>query len=196
MPQEPLSPGDVTGRKRAQLQQKHAEEQKKRAEQMSMVTAQREAVKDEVVDYTQDQRGQRPRDPELLEGDRTSQEAQSTVDLTSDEPQEIDPSEDPTIQAIVQKAGQDKGLSPDQNVEGTEQQVQAPRRQPGENPAQVRNTSAQTVAQNRTVRSHADLEDVTIGAGTSYTFERGRKYIVPHNVAHHLAERGYVEILR
>lgn len=37
-----------------------------------------------------------------------------------------------------------------------------------------------------------DLENVTIGAGNHYTFEAGRKYKVPANVADHLTEKGYV----
>lgn len=45
------------------------------------------------------------------------------------------------------------------------------------------------------VRARYDLEQVTIGAGTFYDFEEGRKYIVPYNVAFHLAERELVDIL-
>jgi hypothetical protein len=37
-----------------------------------------------------------------------------------------------------------------------------------------------------------DLENVTIGAGNLYTFEAGKKYKVPANVADHLTEKGYV----
>lgn len=36
-----------------------------------------------------------------------------------------------------------------------------------------------------------DLVDVTVGAGNHYTFEAGKKYKVPANVAFHLAEKGY-----
>ncbi len=46
------------------------------------------------------------------------------------------------------------------------------------------------------IKAMADLEEVTIGVGTSYNFEYGRKYIVPYNVAFHLHEQGYCEVLR
>lgn len=46
------------------------------------------------------------------------------------------------------------------------------------------------------IKAMADLEQVTIGVGTEYNFEYGRKYIVPYNVAFHLQEQGYCEVLR
>jgi hypothetical protein len=54
-----------------------------------------------------------------------------------------------------------------------------------------------TVVQNDKVKIRAfyDLEDVTVGYPSTYTFEAGRKYIVPRNVAFHLAERELVEVL-
>lgn len=46
------------------------------------------------------------------------------------------------------------------------------------------------------VRANVDMEQVTIGVGNNYDFEAGRKYRLPFNAARHLAENGYVDILR
>ncbi len=43
-----------------------------------------------------------------------------------------------------------------------------------------------------TIRVNCDLEQVTIGKGTSFDFETGRKYKVPRFVAEHLEEKGFV----
>lgn len=45
------------------------------------------------------------------------------------------------------------------------------------------------------VRARANLENVTIGAGTMFDFEAGRQYLVTPNVAQHLAERELVDVL-
>jgi len=44
----------------------------------------------------------------------------------------------------------------------------------------------------KVIRVNTTLEDVTVGVGTSYTFEEGKQYRVPANVAAHLEEKGYV----
>lgn len=44
----------------------------------------------------------------------------------------------------------------------------------------------------RTIRVNTNLEDVTIGAGNTYSFEEGRKYRVPAHIADHLEEKGIV----
>lgn len=42
----------------------------------------------------------------------------------------------------------------------------------------------------RTIIPNTTLESVTFGAGTNYSFEEGRKYIVPADLAKHLASKG------
>lgn len=42
------------------------------------------------------------------------------------------------------------------------------------------------------IRVNTTLEDVTIGAGTNFTFNEGQRYRVPIHVANHLEEKGYV----
>lgn len=47
-------------------------------------------------------------------------------------------------------------------------------------------------AQHRTIRVNQDIEQMTIGAGTSYDFVTGQKYRVPVHIANHLEEKGLV----
>ena len=42
------------------------------------------------------------------------------------------------------------------------------------------------------IRVTDDIENMTLGAGTSYTFKVGNKYSVTKDVAAHLQEKGYV----
>jgi hypothetical protein len=42
------------------------------------------------------------------------------------------------------------------------------------------------------VRVAEDIENMTIGAGNNWSFQTGKKYKVPQNVADHLKEKGYL----
>lgn len=42
------------------------------------------------------------------------------------------------------------------------------------------------------IRVNEDIEDMTLGVGTLYTFKMGQKYKVPKAVADHLEEKGMV----
>ncbi|WPH58279.1 hypothetical protein SEA_LUCKYSOCKE_79 [Streptomyces phage LuckySocke] len=42
----------------------------------------------------------------------------------------------------------------------------------------------------RTIIPNTNLESVTFGAGNHYTFEEGRKYVVPRELADHLSSKG------
>lgn len=44
----------------------------------------------------------------------------------------------------------------------------------------------------RTIVLNTTLESMTYGAGNHYTFEEGRKYVVPAALARHLREKGYL----
>lgn len=44
----------------------------------------------------------------------------------------------------------------------------------------------------KTIRVNTTLENMTYGHGVDYTFEEGRTYKVPREVADHLEEKGYV----
>lgn len=58
---------------------------------------------------------------------------------------------------------------------------------PGEAP---QNRSQEYLNEKVIVRVNADLEEVTLGYGNTYTFQEGRRYRVPRWVAEHLEERG------
>jgi len=45
-------------------------------------------------------------------------------------------------------------------------------------------------ASNKTIIPNTTLEQMTFGAGQHYTFEEGRKYSVPLDLARHLASKG------
>ena len=42
------------------------------------------------------------------------------------------------------------------------------------------------------IRVNEDIDDMTLGVGTLYTFKMGQKYKVPKAVADHLEEKGFV----
>lgn len=42
----------------------------------------------------------------------------------------------------------------------------------------------------RTIIPNTSLESVTFGAGNHYSFEEGRKYVVPRELADHLSSKG------
>ena len=42
------------------------------------------------------------------------------------------------------------------------------------------------------IRVSDDIENMTLGAGTSYSFKAGQKYEVTREVARHLEEKGYL----
>lgn len=42
----------------------------------------------------------------------------------------------------------------------------------------------------RTIVTNTNLESMTFGAGNHYTFEEGRKYVVPRELADHLRGKG------
>lgn len=44
----------------------------------------------------------------------------------------------------------------------------------------------------RTIIPNTNLESVTFGAGNHYTFEEGRKYVVPRELADHLSSKGLI----
>lgn len=44
----------------------------------------------------------------------------------------------------------------------------------------------------RTIIPNTTLESMTFGAGNHYTFQEGRKYVVPADLARHLKEKGYL----
>jgi hypothetical protein len=90
------SPGDFTGKEKARLAAENAEEQQRRAAEMSMITAAAETNKTrEVVDYTQPKQAPPPEDT-------------GPIDLT----EATEPSGDDDIDAIVDATREDAPEAP------------------------------------------------------------------------------------
>lgn len=164
------SPGDFTGKQKEELARQHAEEQQRRAGEMSMITAAQEQKKTrEVVDYTKPKKA--PKAPA------------GPVDYTANSTA-ADEEHDPIIDAIVASANENGEDTPESTA------PVAPRAEV-EPQAPVRVEKTATL-----IRARYDLPQVTIGHGNTYDFEEGRQYRVPPNAANHLAERGLVDILQ
>lgn len=57
---------------------------------------------------------------------------------------------------------------------------------------EVEIVGVQTADDSVVIRVAENLDFVTIGAGNHYSFEAGKKYKVPSQVAQHLKEKGYL----
>lgn len=113
------NPSDVTGRKRDELAAQYADEVQKRAEEMSLATAEAaEKLETEVIDATTPGR--------------------------------------PTV--IIDKV----------------------------------TTVGKADADNVEIRVIANIESMTFGAGNTYDFKAGQKYLVTKELANHLKEKGYL----
>lgn len=165
------SAGDYTGKQKARLMQEAQQQQVEQAQRVAMATvvAEREATT-EVVDYTAEEEAPVP--------------DTGPVDLTV---QPADEEPDETIEQLVSRVGgapsPDAVAGPVDLVEETETSS------PPEPPVIVEKTKT-------LIRARYDLDNVTVGRGTNYSFEEGRQYYVPPHVAEHLAERDYVDVLR
>lgn len=166
MPAKTINAGDFTGRERAKLDRQRAAEKQARAGQITTITGAQEAAKDEVVDYTDQKQGRK-------RGRKSAAKAPVTDTRTGEDV------EDPTIAALVGEGADE----PDPDALEVEDYAD------GEGPEIAQYPDVE-------IKAMADLEQVTIGVGTEYNFEYGRKYIVPYNVAFHLSEQGYCEVLR
>lgn len=159
--------GDFTGRQKQKLAEKHAQEQQQRATEVALATAAEDRKKQaEIVDYTQP-------------ADTPPPEDTGPVDYTVTP----DDESDPTIESIV--------ASTKQQVEPADVEERVAPEQ--ERPVQERPVEVARPSQR--IRARFDLNKVTVGRGTFYDFEAGRKYIVPPHVAQHLAERELVDVL-
>ena len=98
---------------------------------------------------------------------QTAAEKDRTVDLTGDRPVEVETEDDEPRDAAADVQG----------VQAASQVVAKP----------VAVSEAY-----RVIRTNCDLEQVTIGHGTSWNFEQGVRYKVPKHVADHLEEKGLV----
>lgn len=161
------SPGDFTGRQKNKLAKEAQLQQAEAAKTVSMVTAAEEKAKSaEVVDYTKEKQ------PAPVDT--------GPVDLTVTNADD----DDETIAKIVASTDDE---APAAGTVGEPTDLTAEPQIPVE-PVRVEK-------QKVLIRSKYDLPQVTIGKGTFYDFEEGRQYYVPPNVARHLNERDYVDVL-
>ena len=162
------SPGDFTGNRKAKLAKEAQLQQAEAARTVSMVTAAEEKAKNaEVVDYTKEK-------PAPVKDT-------GPVDLTVTNADD----DDETIAKIVASTDDE---SPAAGTVGEATDLTAEKPQIPVEPVRVEK-------QKVLIRSKYDLSQVTVGKGTFYDFEEGRQYYVPPNVARHLNERDYVDVL-
>lgn len=209
------SPADVTGTKRDQLAKEHAAELERRQSELGMATAQAQADEG-VVDASgafpspeaaawRDEQGRNlPRGATKQPG-----MANVTVDATGFMTDTTQPgmkvktnAPTPTGTGTETPSAVPGGTIADQQVRPTVDtrnatnvgavgggaDVEAPRVWTAVGDVRAREAEGGTVE----IRVNTDLEEVTIGAGTNFSFKEGQRYKVPQHVYDHLEEKGYV----
>lgn len=163
-----ISVGDFTGKQRASLDRKRAKAKQAREGQITTITNTPHPLAPQTDQGVTDLTGQR-------QDARKGRPEAAPQPVLDEQGREILLG-DPTLLEIAREAG--AAIDPD------DLHVDASQEGP-------------TIATypDVIVKAMADMSEVTIGVGTEYNFEYGRKYKVPYNVAFHLAEQGYVEVL-
>jgi hypothetical protein len=174
--------GDWTGQQRARQQKENAETLRQREKELTM-HQQVDAALDEDAVYD-------PKTGQPISGTERAEQlqAEGLQEIRSEEPKDL--TQDPRNKAAKRS---DRQANPvDENLgkgEGIEKQgaevaegqvgtlVQAP---PEEIERQV------------VVRAKEDIEDMTVGVGTHYSMEAGRRYVVPQHVAEHMETKDLV----
>lgn len=206
------SAGDFTGKKKAELAAEHVEELKSREQEIALSAEQRAEENQEVVDLTQ---GGVPGQPLGVTkqpgqpGNTTTIGADGVMDVTdqdgrnykiktndtevtgigTESPSSV-PGETPLVErtrGVVDTRNAAKVANPESGAGGGQWASVDQRSSvvPQDVGVQIADTSVE-------IRVNSTLENVTIGQGTDYTFEEGRRYKVPQHVADHLEERGLV----
>lgn len=199
----PSQRGDFTGNKKEALAREHAETVEERRQEIGLVTAGQQAIKDEGVIDLMDKT---PRvdfdDPDLmraLAADVASKQAapQDVRGAPADGPTEdvvqglpVDPhARVPhlTQEPVEQPQGRRLDGGGKSTIEVTELEPEKPLAAFSAGDALERDTNA--LNQPCEIKVMYDLEDVTIGYGNTYTFREGYRYRVPRWVAAHLEEK-------
>lgn len=168
----PSTRGDYTGNQKEVLQREHEDAVEQRRDELGLITAGVQLVKDEgVIDLT----GAEP----VLEG------TDQLIDAAARQPA-------PQQREEEQPEGTSVGSSKSGSLEVRELPQEKPR-------AAVQGNEVLTPDLLNTptiVRSLYDLEDVTIGYGNTFTFRAEYRYKVPRWVAQHLEEKGLAIVLQ
>lgn len=219
MPKARTSPGDVTGRKRDQLQKEHAEELAKRGDEISLAQAEEaernqngvfDPATGEEIPTQQARTDLTPE--EAAEAFRTT----ASVGLAPGTRQVGDPGTEVDDDGILYVDGMEDGVQTNETpIIGVGQESPFPvvggapndeivrqivdddsyaaRRGGISNTPDVIDSGVQLADEGtKVIRVNTTLEQVTIGVGTEYNFEEGKQYRVPAHVAAHLEEKGYV----
>jgi len=167
------SAGDQTGKRQATLEAEVVEDQKSQDELTMISRQQDEAAKDEVVDYTDEAKkaGQSPDPPRKPQDVRAEaqvvEDGGEVLDLNS-KIDELRSSGDP---ALAKLADEYERLRREKDAQAIPQgHIEA----------------GQTTQH---IRTAFDINQMTLGVGTEYTFKAGQWYKVPAHVAEHLREK-------
>lgn len=168
-------PGDFTGRQKEVLQKEHEEAVEARREELGLITAGKQQVKDEgVINLMEGQ--------PVLEGMEGVEGVE--LDAAAREPQVV---ERPVVPA--------EGTKLDGGGQASIDVYELPEERP-QAAAPVGEALTKDMANTPTlIRALYDIEDVTIGYGNNFTFREGYRYRVPRWVAAHLEEKGLALVL-
>jgi hypothetical protein len=168
--------GDHTGRERQRLTNEKAKELADRQKEIGLVNQ---------VDIVVEQEG--IFDPITGELEELPESAQEKVDQIKDAPITVDDDE------ILDPSQPQVAANPMKDFREVQTQQQA--QEPAPNPLEVVDLGMEPITVEdewRVIRVNTDVEDMTYGAGTNYTFLRGRKYRVPKGLYEWLESRELV----
>lgn len=163
--------GDFTGRQKEVLQKEHEDAVNERREELGLISAGKQQVKDEgVIDLTSGQ--------PVLEG------TDQLIDAAARQPGVVEP--EPETPAEGTRIGSstatiDVRELPEEKPKAAQQAGEVLTKEMSNTPTLI--------------RSLYDIEDVTIGYGNTFTFREGYRYRVPRWVAAHLEEKGLALVL-
>jgi len=168
--------GDYTGVQRQRLAEENAAELAQRQQEVGLVNQVDTVIEEEGVF-----------DPSSGQMVEMSPEAQARIEALESQPVmvEDDPILDPTN--VI------PGYDPMKNLQTVETQQVPKAVRPNAMEVQELPPEPMVVEDEwRVIRVNTDIEDMTYGAGTSFTFLRGRRYRVPRDLYIWLESRGVV----
>lgn len=174
MPRSGPQRGDFTGQQRQQLAEEKAQELVERQKEIGLVNQ---------VDMVVEQEG--IFDPVTGELVELPEGAQAKVNkLQEPVVVEDDPIMDPT-----------KGRVADPMKDLRDLDIRSQNKASQPNALEVQDLGSEPITVDdewKVIRVNSDIEDMTYGAGTNYTFERGKRYRVPRDLYDWLEGRGVV----
>jgi hypothetical protein len=176
MPRGTAQRGDFTGQERQRLTEEKAQELSERQKEIGLVNQVDIVVEEEGVF-----------DPVTGELVELPEDAQARIEQLRDEPVVVD--DDPILDPSQPVANYDP--MKDMRDLQTQQQPKAT----AVNALEVQDLGPEPITVEdewKVIRVNTDIEEMTYGAGTNYTFLRGRRYRVPRGLYDWLETRGVV----